>query len=561
MSKTSTEILNNGDAFWSHRAWGYMAAALLISCTVIVGLTFLDYGVTYDEDWRLTYGKYIVDWYSSGFRDTSALNFWVLSLQGGFTPALAQLAASVSPIGRFEAVHLLNALFGLLGLVGVYKLGSLLGGRFVGLLASLILAFTPRFYGDMFNNVLDVPMASLTAFSVYYLVKLLRSLPDAPKRLVLKLGLVVGLALGIRTAAVILVACVGAGLFMWFVQRWFWSKESIRRFLSLHLLKLTAVFGGFCLTAYLMMLVWWPAAQVRPFYQPAKGLWWASHFEYEVKVLFDGSIWSNRDLPWYYLPKWFLITMPEFCLFGLGLGLVLLASSALRKGIRTWIQADLGLVVVMIVSLLPILYSALTSPPEFDGIRHFLFVLPGLAVLAALSLAEVLRRGGRWLRISVITVFIGSLLLTGVDMVRLHPYQYIFFNRLFAGGLKTASRSYETDYWGASYKEGVEWLVAHYPVQPGHRPKVASCLHPVSTSYFLPRDRFEFVGSYHGDRPLSGRPDIFLATTRWGCDQNGTGRVLHTVTRMGAPLLFVIEVNPAVRQLSRSATVEDLQTK
>jgi hypothetical protein len=554
MTTQPAQIGNSDEPFWSHRAWAYLAAAVLLLCTAIVALTFLDYGVTYDEEWRLTYGKYVVDWYLSGFKDASALHFWVLSLQGGFTAALEHLAASLSPLGRYETAHLVNALFGLLGLIGVYKLGTLLGGRVAGFLALVMFALTPRYFGDMFNNMSDVPTASLTVFSVYYLVQLLRSLPGAPKRLVLKLGAVIGLALGIRTGAVLLVVCVGAGLFMWLLRQWLLSREPIRRLLSLHLLKLILVFIGVCLTAYLTMLVWWPAAQVRPFYQPAKGLWWATHFEYELKVLFDGSVWSNRDLPWYYLSKSFLITMPEFSLFGLGLGLVLLTWLTLRRGIRSWIQADLGIVVIAIVSLFPILYSVLTAPPEFDGIRHFLFVLPGLTVLAAFSLAEVLRRGGRWLRIGVLTVFIGSLLLTGVDMVRLHPYQYVYFNRLFAGGLKTAAGSFETDYWGASYKEGVEWLCAHYPVKPGRRPKVASCLHPVSTSYFLPQDRFEFIGSYHGDPPLSERPDIFLATTRWGCDQKETGRVLHTVSRMGVPLLFVIEVNPSIRQLSTSAS-------
>jgi len=537
------------EAFWSDRRWAYLAAALLVACSVLVAFTFLDYGVTYDEDWRLTYGKYVVDWYLSGFNDTNALQFWVVSLQGGFTAALAYMAGALSPIGRFEGVHLFLAFFGLLGLVGVYKLGTLLGGRFVGLLAALILVFTPRFYGDMFNNMSDVPMATLTAFSILYLVQLLRSLPGISKAVVLKLGAVIGLALGIRTGAVILIACVGAGLFLWILQRWLLSGEGLRQVLSSHLPKLALVFGGVCLTAYLMMLAWWPAAQARPFYQPAKGLWWATHFEYEIQVLFDGVVLSNKDLPWYYLPKWFLITLPEFTLFGLGLGLILLTLVTLRRGIRTWMQTDIGPVITLVVCVVPLLYSALTTPPEYDGIRHFLFVLPGLSALAALAFVQILKQGGPRFRIAVIAVCVGSMVLTGVDMVRLHPYQYIFFNRLFAGGLKTAAHHFETDYWGASYKEGVEWLTANYAVKPGQRPKVASCLHPVSTSYFLPEDRFDFVGSYH-EGSITARPDIFLATARWGCDKKETGRVLHTVSRMGVPLLSVIEVNPAPVQQS-----------
>jgi len=303
-----------------------------------------------------------------------------------------------------------------------------------------------------------------------------------------------------------------------------------------------------------MMLVWWPAAQVRPFYQPAKGLWYATHFAYDIKVVFEGMVLSNRELPWYYLPKWFLITLPEFYFLGLFLGLSLLVRFGLRCGFRTWLRADVGLLLTVIVPLLPLTYAVLATPPDYDGVRHFLFILPPMAVIAAYSIAEVVKHGRGWLRISIMAVSTESLLLTGVDMIRLHPYQYVFFNRLFAGGLETAARYYDTDYWGASYKEGVEWLVAHYPVQAGRRPKVASCLHPVSTSYFLPRDRFEFVGSYHGQHPISARPDIFLASKRWGCDQNETGRVLHTVSRMGVPLLYVIEVDPSARQLTSSAS-------
>ena len=55
-----------------------------------------------------------------------------------------------------------------------------------------------------------------------------------------------------------------------------------------------------------------------------------------------------------------------------------------------------------------------------------------------------------------------SLLATVVDMVQLHPYQYVYFNRVVAGGLPRAAERYDTDYWGAAGKEAVEWTVDHY---------------------------------------------------------------------------------------------------
>jgi hypothetical protein len=42
-------------------------------------------------------------------------------------------------------------------------------------------------------------------------------------------------------------------------------------------------------------------------------------------------------------------------------------------------------------------------------------------------------------------------------MVRLHPYEYTYYNS-FIGGTKGAFRSYETDYWLTCYKDAVETL-------------------------------------------------------------------------------------------------------
>jgi len=42
-------------------------------------------------------------------------------------------------------------------------------------------------------------------------------------------------------------------------------------------------------------------------------------------------------------------------------------------------------------------------------------------------------------------------------MITLHPYQYVYYNRL-AGGLQGAFRRYEMDYWATSYREAIEFL-------------------------------------------------------------------------------------------------------
>ena len=46
--------------------------------------------------------------------------------------------------------------------------------------------------------------------------------------------------------------------------------------------------------------------------------------------------------------------------------------------------------------------------------------------------------------------------------IKLHPYQYIYYNSL-VGGVNGAARQYELDYWGTSFKEAAEYLNRNAP--------------------------------------------------------------------------------------------------
>ena len=184
-----------------------------------------------------------------------------------------------------------------------------------------------------------------------------------------------------------------------------------------------------------------------------------------------------------------------------------------------------------------------SHPILYDGIRHVLFVIPPLAVLAGVTVASfVAWARPRWARVAVAAALTASVVVTAADMWRLHPYESVYFNRSVAGGLHGAFGRFETDYWGQSYKEGVEWLAANYERAKPGRTRVANCNTPFLTGYYLEqsadrRARFESVG-------LDEAPDVVLATTRWSCPEKIAGRVLHVVTRADTPLCYVIEVDP-----------------
>ena len=72
----------------------------------------------------------------------------------------------------FEIRHLLNALVGFAGVVGVYLLArSISGSSLVGLGAALFLILSPRYYGHTFNNPKDIPFAVFYLFSIFAIIR------------------------------------------------------------------------------------------------------------------------------------------------------------------------------------------------------------------------------------------------------------------------------------------------------------------------------------------------------------------------------------------------------
>ena len=189
---TTTELpqpaarTETGAARWAVPSWDGLACILFGVVVIIALLTFQDYGVTWDEDGHNWYGVFVLNYYVSGFSDLRALHWMDFINYGAVFDSTAAALNTVSPFGTYETRHLLNAMVGVVGLVGTWKLGRVLGGPRVGFLAALFLALIPNYYGQMFNNPKDIPFAAGGIWALYYLVLIIPSLPrprSTPSRL------------------------------------------------------------------------------------------------------------------------------------------------------------------------------------------------------------------------------------------------------------------------------------------------------------------------------------------------------------------------------------------
>jgi len=118
-----------------------------------------------------------------------------------------------------------------------------------------------------------------------------------------------------------------------------------------------------------------------------------------------------------------------------------------------------------------ILFEA-TAAAHYDGIRHSLMILPGLALLIAAGTQEICRfaqrfdnktgtHPGRSVAIALVIVGLGHVLNLGT-VAWLHPYQDAYLNLPTRVLVPDPPENYiELEYWGAAYKEGSEWLNAN----------------------------------------------------------------------------------------------------
>jgi hypothetical protein len=214
------------------------------------------------------------------------------------------------------------------------------------------------------------------------------------------------------------------------------------------------------LLGYAVMALVWPWSVTEPL-NPLRAVEYFSHFfEKPWKELFDGVVVPVPEMPRRYVPTLFLLKEPEiFLLLGIG-GTAGALVTALRHDVALTRRAIL--ILVVFAAMFPIALAVLTKPAMYNGIRHFVFVAPAMAVLGGLAGAWIAERLWRMWRPA--TAFAAVVLLVGLflpinQMVKLHPYQYTHFN-VIAGGIRAADDRYMLDYWGLSFKEAAQELRA-----------------------------------------------------------------------------------------------------
>lgn len=450
---------------------------VLAAVAVIAGLTFRDYGLGWDDYTHAEYADLLLRMFGSGFKDTAALSFANLYMYGGGFDMVAALLHKVIPLELFETRRLVGAIVGVIGLAVTWRLARRIGGPLAGLAALLLLALCPIFYGHMFMNPKDAPFAVAMIILMLGLVRLAEEYPQPSPRTILIVGLGAGLSLGCRILGGLALVYAMLGFVPLFLEelRGEGLREAIRRFAHVVYVLLPGLAFG-----YLVMGLIWPWSILEPG-NPFEALTYFSHFfEKPWKEMFDGAIVSVPDMPWSYLPTLFALQLPEVMLV-LTAGAVVSTFAMLPRG-HVPARRKTIMLMLTLAATLPLAIAMVKRPALYNGIRHFVFVIPPMAVLGGVAFAramERLRTNHRTWQPVVLATFCFGLALSLAEMIRLHPYQYTHFNHI-AGTVRGADDRFMLDYWGLALKQASdelrEQIVERQEVPPaGRKWKVAVC--------------------------------------------------------------------------------------
>lgn len=512
------------------RVYDYACGILVAGLLLLVALTFRDYGISNDEEVQHRYGELIVAYYGSGFADRALFDYKNLYLYGGLFDVIAVLLAKVLPLDVYLLRHLLSGVIGVAG-IGVAALTArLIAGARAGLIAALVLAACGPWFGAMFNHTKDIPFAAAMMGAVYFLLRMSRHLPAPRWGDVIGFGLMLGAATGLRAMGLLLVGYAGIAVALampWATWRSANGIQAVALFAWRSGLRLMPAF----LLGYLIMIAAWPWAAQAPL-NPLRAIFSFAHFHYEIRTIVAGDIYKMADVPWWYVPFYLAIKSPLLILSGAACAVAFACRPPHKNADDIDRRRRVDIAFIAFVAIFPVICEVAAEGPAFTGMRHFLFVIPPLAVLCGVGFDALLEmvQPWRWVKGMAVAALAAALAWNVSLLVRLHPYEYMFYNPLI-GGLQGAERRYEMDYWVNMMPEAVGALETYLNL----RTEKSQRTYTVGVC----GETFSFEN--YADKRLRASPgwleaDFYIAPTHMNCDRLVDGRVIAKIERMGVTI-------------------------
>ncbi len=432
-------------------------AALVGVATVLLLATTASQGFVRDEGYYFRAAREYFGWFellwdepTLAFSDAALTRAFgyntehpgLVKILSGFTWRVAHGLLGTSQAAGFRlAAQLLTAV----GAVFTYLLGARLFSRGVGLLAVALLFACPHVFYHAHLACFDAPVMALTVVTTYAFWRSLSS----PRWIVLA-GVAWGLALATKHNAVFVPPTL---LLAWLFAR---AGDFRLRHGGVKLPALPLAFLSMLLIGPLVLYLFYPYGWHAPLAR--LGGYFAYHLHHEhYPVEYFGQLYTAPPFPISYpfVMSGITIPLPVLAPGLLGLALwtvqglgasrraILRMAPPVRPAIDTWLM--------VLSAVVPPAIIALPSVPIFGGTKHWMSMLPFLALLAAWVIVEAARRLTTLLpqgRVLAAVMIAASIALPAIETARTHPYGHTYFNEVVGGHQGAARLGMPRTFWG-----------------------------------------------------------------------------------------------------------------
>jgi len=447
----------------------YLLLILLVVYFLFALFTYKDYGISADEKNEYYLGSLL----QKDFFDHTAFTTEPRLLKSPHLKYYYHLYPMILSIlnfkGYYEWFHLLNMLFASVIIVAAYALfyfeyrNMYTKAKYLACIAPLVILLTPQFLGHIPINPKDMPFAVMYFVSIALIYIFNRQQKFGLVTKCIILGLVFGFTQSLRI--------IGYSVYVLYIfdlltnKQLFTKQTIVKKLLEL-------VYVG--LIAQLFMYLTFPYLRENIFNIFTLAANAGRFSPWDRDVLYMGTFITRDQRPWHYVVVYILLTTPVIITALHFYALNYLKKNALVRLLMVAICINIGLY----LAVHPIIYN---------GLRHFLFLLPLIAATAALVIAQTLR-SHHFAKFAYTALFVPVFL----HMVMLHPYQYAYFN-LVASTIFDVEKTFETDYWGIAYKEATQQVLRYIeknnvandaPTSASIIPKVYPCNVAYAVSYY-----------------------------------------------------------------------------
>ena len=331
----------------------------------------------------------------------------------------------------------------------------------IALMGCIFIVLSPRIFADSFYNSKDLPFLSFFIFGMYALL-IFHEKPTYKNAILF--GIVSAFAIDIRIMGIILPA-ISVLFFCTDTLCVFRNKDTAKWYFKEFIL--------FVVCTVLFTIAFWPVLWEGPVHHFANAFAEMSKFPWAGIVLYKGDYLYSTKLPWHYLPVWIGITtpIPYLVLFLLGISYI---AYNLGKAPRSFFFYEKAQQLVFICSILIPATIIILKSAVYDAWRHVFFIYPAFIMVALYGVIVIYK----WVRKKEFMI-VGLILLAGINlvmMIRLHPYEYVYFNAFAGNDMKEIKDNFELDYYGVSSKDALEYILnndtsAVISIYPEHHPQ------------------------------------------------------------------------------------------